>query len=184
VVGESVFSSCLSLSLSLSLWLYNSLHLDRFFSFLIYTQPVGLLGRGISPSQGRYLHIEQHNTKWTHTDIHASSGFRTHDPSVRAGRDGSRLLRLCGHSDRRLLDGGITTRATHTTSFFIAKENIWHCTGEYSARHQLRFYDSTWVFFLFLPSKCNVLPYFTACFGLSSPLHMYKCCGQGLCCSL
>jgi hypothetical protein len=26
------------------------------FSFLILRQPVGLLGRGISPSQGRYLH--------------------------------------------------------------------------------------------------------------------------------
>jgi hypothetical protein len=30
--------------------------LGRFFSFLIYTQSVGLLGRGISPSQGLYLH--------------------------------------------------------------------------------------------------------------------------------
>jgi hypothetical protein len=34
--------------------------LDRFFSFLICTHSVGLLGRGISPSQGRYLHTEQH----------------------------------------------------------------------------------------------------------------------------
>jgi hypothetical protein len=34
--------------------------LGRFFSFLIYTQSVGLLGRGISPSQGHYLHTEQH----------------------------------------------------------------------------------------------------------------------------
>jgi hypothetical protein len=34
--------------------------LRRFFSFLIDTQSVGLLGRGISPSQGRYLHTEQH----------------------------------------------------------------------------------------------------------------------------
>jgi hypothetical protein len=32
--------------------------LGRFFSFLIHTQSVGLLGRGISPSQGRYLHTE------------------------------------------------------------------------------------------------------------------------------
>jgi hypothetical protein len=35
-------------------------YLGRFFSFLIYTQPVGLLGRRASPSQGRYLHTEQH----------------------------------------------------------------------------------------------------------------------------
>jgi hypothetical protein len=34
--------------------------LGSFFSFLIYTQLVGLLGPGINPSQGRYLHIEQH----------------------------------------------------------------------------------------------------------------------------
>jgi hypothetical protein len=41
---------------SIHLWLYNPLlDLGRFFSFLIYTQSVGLLGRGISPSQGRYL---------------------------------------------------------------------------------------------------------------------------------
>jgi hypothetical protein len=32
-----------------------------FFDFVIFfTQSVGLLGRGISPSQGRYLHTEQH----------------------------------------------------------------------------------------------------------------------------
>jgi hypothetical protein len=35
--------------------------LGRFFSFLIYTQSVGLLGQGISPLQGRYLH----RTTWT-----------------------------------------------------------------------------------------------------------------------
>jgi hypothetical protein len=28
-----------------------------------YTQPVGLLGRGISPPQGLYLHREQHKTE-------------------------------------------------------------------------------------------------------------------------
>jgi hypothetical protein len=33
----------------------------QFFTFLIFTQPVGLLGRGISPWQGRYLQTEQHN---------------------------------------------------------------------------------------------------------------------------
>jgi hypothetical protein len=50
--------------------------LGRFFSFLIYTQSIGLLGRGISPSQGHYLHTEQN------TYIHAASGIGTHDPSV------------------------------------------------------------------------------------------------------
>jgi hypothetical protein len=36
--------------------------LGCFFSFLIHTQSVGLLGRVISPSQGRYLHTE-HNRR-------------------------------------------------------------------------------------------------------------------------
>jgi hypothetical protein len=32
--------------------------LGRFSSFLIYTQSVGLLGRGISPPEDRYVHTE------------------------------------------------------------------------------------------------------------------------------
>jgi hypothetical protein len=44
-----------------------------FFSFVIFfTQTVGLLRRGISPSQGRYLHTEQHKHRINaHTYIHA-----------------------------------------------------------------------------------------------------------------
>jgi hypothetical protein len=34
---------------------------DRFLSFLIYTQSAELLGREISPLQRRYLHTKQHN---------------------------------------------------------------------------------------------------------------------------
>jgi hypothetical protein len=56
------------------------------FQFLNFRQSVGLLGLVISPSQGRYLHTEQ-----THTNIHASSGIRTHDSSLRASEDGSCL---------------------------------------------------------------------------------------------
>jgi hypothetical protein len=52
--------------------------------FLNLRQSVGLLGRRISPAQGRYL---------TQTDIHALSEIRTHDPSVRTGEDIS-FLRL------------------------------------------------------------------------------------------
>jgi hypothetical protein len=61
----------------------------------------GLLGRGISPSQGRYLHTEQHKHSINshNTDIHTSSEIRTHDPSVRATEDHS-CLRPCGHCDR------------------------------------------------------------------------------------
>jgi hypothetical protein len=54
------------------------------FQFLgLFTQTVGLLGRGISPSQGRYLHTGQQKHRINgHTYIHASNGIRTHDPSV------------------------------------------------------------------------------------------------------
>jgi hypothetical protein len=34
-----------------------------------------------------------------HADIHVSSGIQTHDPSVRAGEDGS-CFRLWGHCGR------------------------------------------------------------------------------------
>jgi hypothetical protein len=42
------------------------------------------------------------NTEKTHTDIHALSGIRTHDSSVRAVEDSSSCLRPRGHCDRRL----------------------------------------------------------------------------------
>jgi hypothetical protein len=87
-------------------WHYSFL-LDHglFFSFLtFFTQTVGLLGRGISPSQGRYLRTGQHKHKINaHADIHAFSEIRTHDPSVRAKEDIS-CLRPRGHCDRRLED--------------------------------------------------------------------------------
>jgi hypothetical protein len=40
-----------------------------------------------------------HTQNNAHTDIHASSGIRTHDPSVRASEDSSRLTPR-GHCDR------------------------------------------------------------------------------------
>jgi hypothetical protein len=61
------------------------LGLGCFSVFWSYTQAVGLLGQGISPSQGLYLHTEQHKHRINahNTIIHALSGTRTHDPSVR-----------------------------------------------------------------------------------------------------
>jgi hypothetical protein len=67
-----------------------------------YTQSVGLHGLGISPSQGRYLHTEQHKHR-IDVDIHASSGIRTHGPSVRVG-EGRSCLRPRGHCDRQILN--------------------------------------------------------------------------------
>jgi hypothetical protein len=80
-------------------WVYSSLlGPGLFFNFVIFfMQTVELLGRLISPSQGRYLHTEQH----THTNIHSLSGIRTHDPCVRASEESS-CLRPRGPCDRLL----------------------------------------------------------------------------------
>jgi hypothetical protein len=62
-----------------------------------FTQTVGILGRVISPSQGRYLHSGQHKHRiYAQTNIHVLSGIRTHDRSVRASEDSS-CFRPRGH---------------------------------------------------------------------------------------
>jgi hypothetical protein len=67
-----------------------------------FTDLVGLLGEGISPAQGLYLHrTTQHRN--TQTNNHAPSRIRTCDPNVRAAED-STCLRPRGHWDR-LNDG-------------------------------------------------------------------------------
>jgi hypothetical protein len=106
----------LSIYLSIYLFIYLCIYISTYvsmalepfcwpwpiFSFFIYTQSVGLYIRGISPPHGRYLHTQDSiNTEQTHTDIHASSGIRTHDPSVSAGEVISCLRPRC-HSDRRM----------------------------------------------------------------------------------
>jgi len=64
----------------------------------LFRQLVGLLGWGISWTQGLYLHCTtQHWKTWTH--IHASSGIQAHDPSVQVAED-SMCLRPCGHWDQ------------------------------------------------------------------------------------
>jgi hypothetical protein len=70
----------------------NSAFVKRFVSlqFLNLRQSVGLLGREISPSRGRYL---------TQTDIHAWSGIRIHYLSEEVGKDIS-CLRPRSHCDR------------------------------------------------------------------------------------
>jgi hypothetical protein len=73
------------------------------FSFSCsYTESVGLLGWGISPSQGRYLHTEEHKYRINahNTDIHVLSGIPTHDLRFRANKDSS-CLRSRGHCVRQ-----------------------------------------------------------------------------------
>jgi hypothetical protein len=69
-------------------WLHSPLlGSPLFFSFVIFfTQTVGLHGRVISPSQGRYLHTEQH--KQTSMSF---SGIWIHYPRVRTSHDNSCL---------------------------------------------------------------------------------------------
>jgi hypothetical protein len=52
----------------------------------------------MSPSQGRYYTQNNANTEKKHTNIHALSGIRNHEPIVREGEDGS-WLRPRGHCD-------------------------------------------------------------------------------------
>jgi hypothetical protein len=64
-------SSCLSIYLSTYLWLYSPLlDLGRFSVSVSFTRLVGLLKRGISLSQDRYLHTEKRTqNKSTQTSI-------------------------------------------------------------------------------------------------------------------
>jgi hypothetical protein len=66
-----------------------------------FSQTAGLLGRVISPPQGRYLNTGRHKHRISSytPNIHALSGLRTHDSSVRASEDSS-CLRPCGYCDR------------------------------------------------------------------------------------
>jgi hypothetical protein len=87
----------LSLFFILLLWFYSPLlGLGRFFSFLIlYT--VGRTPWTGDQSVARPLPIHRINAH--NTDIHALSGIRTHDLSVRASEDSS-WLRPRSHCDR------------------------------------------------------------------------------------
>jgi hypothetical protein len=85
------------------LWLYSPLlDLGRFFSFLI----LYIVGRtpwtGDQSVARPYLNTGQHTQKRIHTpNIHALSGIRTYDPSVRVSEDSS-CLRQRGYCDRYL----------------------------------------------------------------------------------
>jgi hypothetical protein len=73
---------------------------------------------GDQPSQGLYLHREQHKHRINahNTDIHALSGSRTHDPSVRASEDSS-CLSPCGQFDRQ-------HKCTNAQIFFTAEHKM------------------------------------------------------------
>jgi hypothetical protein len=81
-----------------------------------YRQLVGLLGRVISPVARLLPTQDNTNTEETQTDMHTSSGIRTHDPSVRASEDIS-YHRPRGHCDRQhislMKERSLITKAEH-----------------------------------------------------------------------
>jgi hypothetical protein len=89
------------------LFIHSSVAVQSFFGFwplFQFLNPIhsrkDSLDEGISPSQSRYLHTEQHKHRINaHIYIHALSGFRTDDSNVRASEDSS-CLRPRGHCER------------------------------------------------------------------------------------
>jgi hypothetical protein len=73
------------------------------FQFLnLYTVSKGSFDGGSARRKAATYTQKNTNTEYTRTDIHVSSGIRTHDPSVTAAEDGS-CLRPRGHCDRHIL---------------------------------------------------------------------------------
>jgi hypothetical protein len=88
--------------------------LGRFFSFLIYTQSVGLLRRRISPSQGRYLHTGQHKqNKCTETST-PRVGFETTIPMFERTKTVHALDRAATVIGSRGSTGANCRRYSHT----------------------------------------------------------------------
>jgi hypothetical protein len=75
--------------------LYSTLTVWKgYFSFWIYTQSVGLLGRVIGPSQGRYLNTGQH--KHTHQTSMPRVGF---EPTITASERAETVHALDGSAN-------------------------------------------------------------------------------------
>jgi hypothetical protein len=104
---------------ALYLWLYSPLLiLGRFFSVLIlYIVRMTLWMRDRPVARP----LPTHRT--THTNIHALSGIRTHDPSIRGSVD-SLFVRLRGHCDLLVLCITYTTGAIIHIGNDPATENI------------------------------------------------------------
>jgi hypothetical protein len=70
-----------------------------FSSVIIFIETVRLLGRVIVRRKAATYTQGNTNRINAYTDIHTSSGIRTHDPSVQVSEDSS-CLSPCGHCDR------------------------------------------------------------------------------------
>jgi hypothetical protein len=95
-----------------------------FSSVFFFWQTLGLFGRVISPSQGRYLNTRQHKHRINaYTDIHALSGIRTHDTSFRASEDSS-CLRPRDHRERIVLQSNVGYVFSIISLFLKTKRRI------------------------------------------------------------
>jgi hypothetical protein len=70
----------------------------RFFQFLnaIHSRQDSLNGGSAHRKAATYTQ-DSRNTEYAHTDIHALSGIRTHDPSLRVSEFVRWDFRYCGH---------------------------------------------------------------------------------------
>jgi hypothetical protein len=72
-------SDIITLGYALSIWFYSPLNLGHFFSLLILYIVGRTLLTGDQPVSRPLNTQDNTNPEQTHTDIHVSSGFRTHD---------------------------------------------------------------------------------------------------------
>jgi hypothetical protein len=103
-------------SLGRSLSIYGStdlVDLGWFFSFLIYTQSVGLHGQATACRKAATYTQNNTNTVYTHTYIHDSIGIGNHDPCVRAGEGGS-YLRPRGPCDQLQVPVAVNIKVTNS----------------------------------------------------------------------
>jgi hypothetical protein len=96
-----------------------------------YRQLVQLLGRVISPVATSLN--TQENTHGRNADIHASSGIRTHDPSIRACQDILCFRPRGGHAIAQAVSRRLPTAAVRvrTRSDHVDKLALWHVFSEY-----------------------------------------------------
>jgi hypothetical protein len=124
---RSFIHSSLALQPFVGLWTLLQFH------NLFYTG-TGLLGRVISQSHGRYLHTRQHKHRINaHTNIHALSRIRTHDPYVLARNDSS-CLRPRGHCDQHQLDTNRTINWIYVKMYCGTKRYKWGSNLGFSYR--------------------------------------------------
>jgi hypothetical protein len=120
------------------------------FSFVIFfTQTVGLLGRVISPCQGRYLHTAQHNHR-INAHTYPCLEWGPNSCSHRSSEDNS-CLRPRGYSDRqkvtpgehKLRDASVCLQLWHTQTLFqlyhpITTTNLLQNLDFYSVQLDIR----------------------------------------------